>query len=47
MRRPFQTDYDCREDYEDALARYERWVEAKEEREIDLYEDRKSGRYDD
>lgn len=47
MRHPAYMQFDCREDQEDYREEYERWLEAKEEREIDLYEERRSGRYDD
>lgn len=47
MRHPAYMQFDCQEDKEDYEERYVRWKEAKEEREIDLYEERKAGRWDD
>lgn len=47
MRHPVYMQFDCREDEEEYAERYAKWKSAKDESEIDRYEDEKAGRWYD
>lgn len=47
MRHPAYMQFDCREDEEEYAERYAKWKAAKDEDEIDRYEDEKAGRWYD
>lgn len=47
MRYPDPRNFDCEDDYLDALAECERREERRQERLIEQYEERKAGRWDD
>lgn len=47
MRYPDPRNFDCEDDYLDALAECERREELRQERLIEQYEERKAGKWDD
>lgn len=47
MRMPDPRNFDCEDDYEDALAEFKRKEALRQERLIEQYEERKAGTWDD